>query len=155
MFFFFTASTLPYRSPSTNSSLIPFPRVGRSMLESLQKIKPDQNEKNPSQISSRSPSKSHFYVQKRTGKSRVIPFSSVGRMSDPLGVQKVKSRVIPFSSVDRMSDPKWTQKSIQRGTPLQQRDIHYPSFGKVLNQAIKQRNKLMSNWHFLRQLHHL
>ena len=97
IFFSFTASPLePYkRGRSASSSLIPFPRVGRSVSEPLQSIDSDQNDDMLSQRSSRSASKSQFYGQKRTGKSSLIPFPRVGRRSDPL----------------------WTQKSFQRGTP--------------------------------------
>ena len=94
--FSFTASPLePYQQGrSTSASLIPFPRVGRSVSEPLQSIDSDQNDDMLSQRSSRSASKSQFYGQKRTGKSSLIPFPRVGRRSDPL----------------------W-QKSIPRGTP--------------------------------------
>merc|ERR1711973_535978 len=57
----------PYkRGRSASSSLIPFPRVGRSVSEPLQGIDSDQNDEMLSQRSSRSASKSQFYGQKRT-----------------------------------------------------------------------------------------
>merc|ERR1712112_328646 len=63
----------PYkRGRSASSSLIPFPRVGRSVSEPLQSIESDQNDEMFSQRSSRSASKSQFYGQKRTGKSSLI-----------------------------------------------------------------------------------
>jgi len=60
----------PYkRGRSASSSLIPFPRVGRSVSEPLQSIDSDQNDEMLSQRSSRSASKSQFYGQKRTAPS--------------------------------------------------------------------------------------
>ena len=83
----------PYkRGRSASSSLIPFPRVGRSVPES-DSIEPEPNDEHWHR-ESRSASNSQFYGQKRTGKSSLIPFPRVGRRSDPL----------------------W-QKSIPRGTP--------------------------------------
>merc|ERR1711971_365653 len=73
----------PYkRGCSASSSLIPFPRVGRSVSEPLQSIESDPNDEMLAQRSSRS-TNSQFYGQKRTGKSSLIPFPRVGRRSDP------------------------------------------------------------------------
>merc|ERR1711971_1143486 len=73
----------PYkRGRSASSSLIPFPRVGRSVSEPLQSIESDPNDEMLAQGSSRS-TNSQFYGQKRTGKSSLIPFPRVGRRSDP------------------------------------------------------------------------
>merc|ERR1711971_1411250 len=73
----------PYkRGRSASSSLIPFPRVGRSVSEPLQSIESDPNDEMLAQRSSRS-TNSQFYGQKRTGKSSLIPFPRVGRRSDP------------------------------------------------------------------------
>merc|ERR1712223_794710 len=75
----------PYkRGRSASSSLIPFPRVGRSVSEPLQSIDSDSNDEILSQRSSRAAPNSQFYGQKRTGKSSLIPFPRVGRRSDPL-----------------------------------------------------------------------
>merc|ERR1712051_414882 len=91
----------PYkRGRSASSSLIPFPRVGRSVSEPLQSIESDPNDEMLAQRSSRS-TNSQFYGQKRTGKSSLIPFPRVGRRSDPLwqkSVPRVQKRqaLIPF-----------------------------------------------------------
>jgi len=72
----------PYkRGRSASSSLIPFPRVGRSVSEPLQSIESDQNDEMFSQRSSRSASKSQFYGQKRTVQKRqaLIPFPRTGK----------------------------------------------------------------------------
>jgi len=72
----------PYkRGRSASSSLIPFPRVGRSVSEPLQSIDSDQNDEMLSQRSSRSASKSQFYGQKRTVQKRqaLIPFPRTGK----------------------------------------------------------------------------
>merc|ERR1712200_240436 len=67
----------PYkRGRSASSSLIPFPRVGRSVSEPLQSIDSDQNDEMLSQRSSRSASKSQFYGQKRQA---LIPFPRTGK----------------------------------------------------------------------------
>merc|ERR1711935_258649 len=79
----------PYkRGRSASSSLIPFPRVGRSVSEPLQSIESEPNDEMLSQRSSRS-ANSQFYGQKRTGKSSLIPFPRVGRRSDPLWQKSV------------------------------------------------------------------
>merc|ERR1712141_421336 len=70
----------PYkRGRSASSSLIPFPRVGRSVSEPLQSIDSDSNDAMLSQRSSRAAPNSQFYGQKQTGKSSLIPFPRVGR----------------------------------------------------------------------------
>jgi len=57
----------PYkRGRSASSSLIPFPRVGRSVSEPLQSIDSDSNDEILSQRSSRAAPNSQFYGQKRT-----------------------------------------------------------------------------------------
>jgi len=73
----------PYKR-GRSSSLIPFPRVGRSVPEPLQ----SEDSENPIEdeegmLRSTRSSKSQFYGQKRTGKSSLIPFPRVGRRSDP------------------------------------------------------------------------
>jgi len=77
----------PYkRGRSASSSLIPFPRVGRSAgsVDPLQSVdSEDINDDMLPQRSSRAASNSQFYGQKRTGKSSLIPFPRVGRRSDP------------------------------------------------------------------------
>ena len=96
MFFFFTDSPSPYCGPNTNSSLVLFPCNGQSMLESLQSIKSNQNDKMLIDRFSRSTLKSHFHGQKRQGKSRVIPFSSIERMSDFVSFCKFTVTYHPF-----------------------------------------------------------
>ena len=64
------------RGRSVTSSLIPFPRVGRS-------VEPLEDEDSRVDRHSRSAASSRLlYGQKRTGKSSLIPFPRVGR-SDP------------------------------------------------------------------------
>ena len=55
------------RGRTATSSLIPFPRVGRSVSDGED-----------------AEAGSYLYGQKRTGKSSLIPFPRVGRRSDPL-----------------------------------------------------------------------
>jgi len=71
----------PYkRGRSASSSLIPFPRVGRSVSEPLQSIESDPNDEMLAQRSSRS-TNSQFYGQKRTVQKRqaLIPFPRTGK----------------------------------------------------------------------------
>merc|ERR1711963_281874 len=88
----------PYKR-GRSSSLIPFPRVGRSVPEPLQ----SEDSENPIEdeegmLSSTRSSKSQFYGQKRTGKSSLIPFPRVGRRSDPLWTQKSFQRAMDGDS---------------------------------------------------------
>jgi len=72
----------PYkRGRSASSSLIPFPRVGRSVSEPLQSIDSDSNDEILSQRSSRAAPNSQFYGQKRTVQKRqaLIPFPRTGK----------------------------------------------------------------------------
>ena len=71
-FYFFSASPLdPYkRAPSGSSSLIPFPRVGRSVASGGAPERGDDGANIRSAI---------YFGQKRTGKSSLIPFPRVGR----------------------------------------------------------------------------
>ena len=62
------------RGRSATSSLIPFPRVGRSVS--------DLSDDETVDRSARSATNRLLYGQKRTGKSSLIPFPRVGR-SDP------------------------------------------------------------------------
>ena len=97
-FKFFLASPLePYkRGRSASSSLIPFPRVGRSVSEPLESNADSDNPNDDPSMLRSTRSSSQFYGQKRTGKSSLIPFPRVGRRSDP-------------------SLQKW--QNLQRGTP--------------------------------------
>merc|ERR1712048_929099 len=92
----------PYkRGRSASSSLIPFPRVGRSAgsVDPLQSVdSEDINDDMLPQRSSRAASNSQFYGQKRTGKSSLIPFPRVGRRSDPLWTQKSFQRAMDGDS---------------------------------------------------------
>merc|ERR1711971_1152081 len=73
----------PYkRGRSASSSLIPFPRVGRSVSEPLESNTDSDPNDDPSMLRA-TRSTSQFYGQKRTGKSSLIPFPRVGRRSDP------------------------------------------------------------------------
>ena len=94
----FLASPLePYkRGRSASSSLIPFPRVGRSVSEPLESNADSDNPNDDPSMLRSTRSSSQFYGQKRTGKSSLIPFPRVGRRSDP-------------------SLQKW--QNLQRGTP--------------------------------------
>merc|ERR1711951_127370 len=70
----------PYkRGRSASSSLIPFPRVGRSVPES-DSIEPEPNDEHWHR-ESRSASNSQFYGQKRTVQKRqaLIPFPRTGK----------------------------------------------------------------------------
>ena len=80
------------RGRGGSSSLIPFPRVGRS-VDSVHFADPTGEELNSNfgQISTRQ----LLYGQKRTGKSSLIPFPRVGRRSDPLW-QKARGTKMVF-----------------------------------------------------------
>merc|ERR1739844_65539 len=74
----------PYkRGRSASSSLIPFPRVGRSVSEPLESNADSDNPNDDPSMLRSTRSSSQFYGQKRTGKSSLIPFPRVGRRSDP------------------------------------------------------------------------
>merc|ERR1711956_108661 len=71
----------PYkRGRSASSSLIPFPRVGRSVSEPLQSIESEPNDKMLAQRSSRS-TNSQFYGQKRTAPSTRVKRSALSTSS--------------------------------------------------------------------------
>merc|ERR1712021_146933 len=72
----------PYKR-GRQSSLIPFPRVGRSVSEPLESNADSDNPNDDQSMLRSTRSSSQFYGQKRTGKSSLIPFPRVGRRSDP------------------------------------------------------------------------
>jgi len=84
----------PYkRGRSASSSLIPFPRVGRSVSEPLQSIESEPNDEMLAQRSSRS-TNSQFYGQKRTAPSTRVKRSALSTSSFPVRQFPVPNRLI-------------------------------------------------------------
>ncbi len=67
------------RGRAGSSSLIPFPRVGRSVDSQL-----EASDEMTGNGGGRLAGQRLLFGQKRTGKSSLIPFPRVGRRSDPL-----------------------------------------------------------------------
>jgi hypothetical protein len=85
--YYFAASPFEQlkRGRTGTSSLIPFPRVGRSVDRALE-LEADDNDVVLPEV--RAAANRLLYGQKRTGKSSLIPFPRVGRRSDPLWQHK-------------------------------------------------------------------
>merc|ERR1712021_222829 len=122
----------PYkRGRSASSSLIPFPRVGRSVSEPLESNADSDNPNDDPSMLRSTRSSSQFYGQKRTGKSSLIPFPRVGRRSDP-SLQKWQNLQRDTSN-DRVKRSPFGLLAAAAAEP-EFKTLPYPRIGKRFSQ---------------------